>query len=197
LFFAFKEGLPKADKNDLWTVLNALLLGQRGDIVESTQNTGKTPRRVFTFNYTLKGPDGQVLDASTDGPLAFLEGAGQIIPALEEEILKMDLGAKKNVKLTAESAYGLPDDKMMMDVPKAELAHLNVEVGSYLRLDLGEATKVVRITKITETAVTLDANHPLAGQDLEFDVELLTSRDATLEELMHGHAHGIGGAHHH
>ncbi len=153
-------------------------------------------RRVLSFNYTLKDTKGQVLDASTDGPLAFLEGAQQIIPALEEQISGMLIGQKKNVKLAAKDAYGEVEAKMVMDVPKKEVAHLQIEVGSFLQLQLQDSVKVVRITKITDDTVTLDGNHPLAGQDLEFDVELVDSRDASNEELAHGHAHGPGGHHH-
>ena len=154
-------------------------------------------RRVLSFNYTLKDTKGQVLDASTDGPLAFLEGAQQIIPALEEQLKGMLIGQKKNVKLAAKDAYGDVESKMIMDVPKKEVAHLQIEVGSFLQLQLQDSIKVVRVAKITDDTVTLDGNHPLAGQDLEFDVELVDSRDASNEELAHGHAHGPGGHHHH
>lgn len=153
-------------------------------------------RRVISFNYTLKDTKGQILDQSSHGPLAFLEGAGQIIPALEDEISTLKIGDKKNVKLKAADAYGLPDPKMIMDVPKEELAHLKVEVGGFLQLQLTDQVKVVRIANIGDKAVTLDGNHPLAGQDLEFDVEIVASRAASSEEIAHGHAHGEGGHHH-
>lgn len=153
-------------------------------------------RRVLSFNYTLKDTNGQILDQSNEGPLAFLEGAGQIIPALEDQIKSMLIGQKKNVKLAAKDAYGEVEPRMMMDVPKQELSHLQVQVGSFLQLQLQDQVKVVRVTKITDDTVTLDGNHPLAGQDLEFDVELTDSRDATNEELAHGHAHGAGGHQH-
>jgi FKBP-type peptidyl-prolyl cis-trans isomerase SlyD len=154
-------------------------------------------RRVMSFNYTLKDNEGKVLDQSNDGPLLFLEGAGQIIPALEEQIINMPIGAKKSVKLEAKDAYGIPDAKMTMDVPKAELAHIKVEMGSFLQLQLQDSVKVVRVTKITDSAVTLDGNHPLAGVDLEFDIEIADVRPATQDEMAHGHAHGPGGHHHH
>lgn len=153
-------------------------------------------RRVISFNYTLKDTKGQILDQSTSGPLAFLEGGGQIIPALEDEISNLKVGDKKNVKLKAADAYGMPDAKMLMDVPKEELAHLKIEVGGFLQLQLTDQVKVVRVTNITDKSVTLDGNHPLAGQDLEFDVEITDARPASSEELAHGHAHGEGGHHH-
>ncbi|MEK2643990.1 FKBP-type peptidyl-prolyl cis-trans isomerase [Bdellovibrio sp. BCCA] len=152
-------------------------------------------RRVLAFNYVLKGPDGNVLDASERGqPLPFLEGAGQIIPKLEEEIKDLKEGDKKIVKLAAKDAYGEMKDNMFMDVPKEELAHLpQLEVGAHLRLELGSGAHIVRVSKITETHVTLDGNHPLAGQDLEFDIEMVLVREATTEEVLHGHPHGLHG----
>lgn len=155
-------------------------------------------RRVFAFNYVLKGVDGQTLDASDAGePLAFLEGMGQILPKLEEQVIQMNIGEKRTIPLAAKDSYGLPDPKMTMEVPKEELAHLQIELGSYLQLNLGEQTKVVRVANIGEAAVTLDGNHPLAGVDLVFDIEMVTIRDATAEELQHGHAHGAHGHGHH
>jgi len=157
---------------------------------------GTQAQKVISFNYTLKNPQGEVIDASTEGPMSFLTGTGQIIPKLEDEIKGMLIGQKKNVKLSAADAYGENDPRMIMDVPKADLAHLQIEEGSFLQLNLGETLKVVRVTKIGPETVTLDGNHPLAGQALEFDVELVNTRDATEDEVAHGHAHGPGGHHH-
>ncbi|MGZ3791286.1 MAG: FKBP-type peptidyl-prolyl cis-trans isomerase [Bdellovibrio sp.] len=152
-------------------------------------------RRVLAFNYVLKGPDGNVLDASEKGqPLPYLEGAGQILPKLEEEIKDMKEGDKKIVKLSAADAYGEMKENMFMDVPKEELAHLpQLEVGSHLRLELGQGAHIVRVSKISDTHVTLDGNHPLAGQSLEFDIEMVLVREATTEEILHGHPHGLHG----
>ena len=86
--------------------------------------------------------------------------------------------------------------KMVMDVPAQELAHLKIEVGGFLQLQLTDQVIVVRVANITDKTVTLDGNHPLAGQDLVFDVEITDSRVASSEELAHGHAHGEGGHHH-
>lgn len=155
-----------------------------------------TQPRVIEFNYTLKDTQGQVLDSSDDGPMAFLTGLGQIIPKLEEELMGMLIGQKKIVNLTAEEAYGQPDPKMMMEVPRTDLAHIELEVGAFLQLNLGQSVKVVRVTAVNDASVTLDGNHPLAGQALVFDVEMINSRPATSEEVAHGHAHGPGGHHH-
>jgi FKBP-type peptidyl-prolyl cis-trans isomerase SlyD len=157
--------------------------------------------RVLAFNYVLKGPDGAILDKSeTNQPLPYLEGAGQILPKLEEEIKGLKEGDKKVVKLSAADAYGEVRDNMYMDVPKEELAHLpQLEIGAHLRLELGEGAHIVRVSKMTDTHVTLDGNHPLAGQPLEFDIEMVMIREATAEEVQHGHPHGLHGdaGHHH
>jgi FKBP-type peptidyl-prolyl cis-trans isomerase SlyD len=158
-------------------------------------------RKVLAFNYVLKDQNGQILDKSEKGqPLPFLEGAGQILPKLEEIIKDMKEGEKKNVKLAAADGYGEVRDNMFMEVPKEELAHLpQLEIGAHLRLELGNGQHIVRISKISDTHVTLDGNHPLAGQPLEFDIEMALVRNATEEELQHGHPHGLHGdsGHHH
>lgn len=155
--------------------------------------------RVIAFNYVLKNNEGMVLDASEKGqPLPFLEGRQQIIPYLEAEIAKMNEGDKKTIAIKAQDAYGDFRQDMIMDVPKEELAHLKIEVGSFLQLQLGEGVKIVKISKISDSHVTLDGNHPLAGVDLTFDIEIMLIRSATQEEVQHGHAHGLHGtAHHH
>ena len=152
-------------------------------------------KRVLAFNYVLKGPDGNVLDASERGqPLPFLEGTGQIIPKLEDEIKDLKEGDKKIVKIKAADAYGEVKDNMFMDVPKEELAHLpQLEIGAHLRLELPQGAHIVKVSKMTDTHVTLDGNHPLAGQDLEFDIEMVLIREATTDEVLHGHPHGLHG----
>lgn len=157
-------------------------------------------KRVLTFHYELKDPAGQVLD-TTEGeePMSFLTGVGHIIPALETELLKLQVGEKKLVQLAAQDAYGLPQEKLIIQVPRADLSHLKLELGAYLQVQNGNSTKVVRIASMTEDSVSLDGNHPLAGQDLSFQVELVANRPATQEEEAHGHAHGLSGheGHHH
>ena len=155
--------------------------------------------RVIAFNYVLKNKTGETLDASEPNqPMPFLEGRQQIIPALERVIALMSEGDKKTVELTAEEAYGVFRQDMIMEVPQKELAHIKVEMGSQLQLQLEKQVRVVKVIKITEETVTLDGNHPLAGVDLAFDIEIMLVRPATAEELQHGHAHGLHGhAHHH
>lgn len=155
--------------------------------------------RVIAFNYILKNSQGDLLDASEPNqPLPFLEGKKQIIPALEEVIVKMSEGDKQKVNLLAKDAYGEFRPDMVMEVPKEELAHLKLEIGSHLQLQLEKQVQIVKVNKIGDTHVTLDGNHPLAGVDLVFDIEIMLIRQATDEELQHGHVHGLHGqAQHH
>ena len=153
---------------------------------------GSQSPRVISFNYTLKDSEGNLLDQSGNDPLLFLEGVGQILPHLESQIIGMLIGSKKTVKLTAENAYGVVDPSLFFQVPKSELAHLPLEVGALLQMNAGEQMQVVRVAEVSDDEVTLDGNHPLAGQDLEFDVELVDTRLATPEEIQHGHPHTPG-----
>lgn len=163
-----------------------------------TQATQAKPR-VIAFNYVLKNTKGDLIDASEPNqPLPFMEGRQQIIPALEDVLVKMTEGDKAKVSILAKDAYGEFRQDMIMEVPKEELAHIQIEIGSHLQLQLGQGVKIVKVSKISDSHVTLDGNHPLAGTDLEFDVEVVLVRDATVDEVLHGHAHGLhGDAHHH
>ena len=155
--------------------------------------------RVIAFNYVLKNAQGDLLDKSDPSqPMPFMEGRQQILPALEAVMVKMSEGDKQNVSLAAKDAYGEFKAEMITEVPKEELAHIKLELGSHLQLQLEKQVKVVKVAKIGDTHITLDGNHPLAGVDLNFDVEIVLIRQATDEEMQHGHAHGLHGhAHHH
>jgi FKBP-type peptidyl-prolyl cis-trans isomerase SlyD len=153
--------------------------------------------RVISFHYTLKDDSGQTLDSSEGNqPLSFLTGVGQIIPGLEKEIQAMKVGEKKNVKVAAENAYGKMDPKKLFDVPLENLPKKDLQVGDQFRSNQPDSP-VMTVTKLSATHATLDGNHPLAGLNLTFDVEITEIRDATEDEKAHGHAHGPGGHHHH
>jgi FKBP-type peptidyl-prolyl cis-trans isomerase SlyD len=150
-------------------------------------------KRVFTFNYVLRGDGGAILDQSSGDPLAFLEGAGQIIPALEAKLILLSPGDKATIKLAAVEAYGETDKNLVVEVPRSELSHIEITEGAVLQMQMGEQTSIVQVRNVTAETVTLDGNHPLSGQNLEFDIEIVAVRNATSEELHHGHAHGPGG----
>lgn len=154
--------------------------------------------RVVSFHYTLKNAAGEQLESSFGSdPLMFLEGSGQIIPGLEEAIKMLSVGDKKVITVKAAEAYGEIEEEMIVEVPKDRLPKKDVEVGDRFHADAGDGhAQVVQVTKVTETHVTIDGNHPLAGQDLTFEVQIDSTREATKEELQHGHAHGPGGHNH-
>lgn len=154
--------------------------------------------RVVSFHYKLKNSAGEQLESSFGSePLMFLEGVGQIIPGLEEAIKSLKAGDKKVITVKAAEAYGEVEPEMIVEVPKDRLPKKDVEVGDRFHADAGDGhAQVVQVTKVTDTHVTIDGNHPLAGQDLTFEVEIDSTREATKEELSHGHAHGPGGHNH-
>jgi FKBP-type peptidyl-prolyl cis-trans isomerase SlyD len=154
-------------------------------------------KRVISFHYTLTDKAGQQLDSSAGSePLAFLVGSGQIIPGLETHLLAMKVGDKRKVLVPAKDAYGDKDPANTTELPLDKMPAKNIKVGDQFRAGSDGHAPVVVVTKVTDTHVTLDGNHPLAGQDLTFDVEIIEVRDATKEEISHGHVHGPGGHHH-
>jgi FKBP-type peptidyl-prolyl cis-trans isomerase SlyD len=154
--------------------------------------------KVVSFHYTLKDSKGNVLESSFgDEPLSFLEGVGQIIPGLENAIQGLKKGEKKSVAVKAEEAYGEYEQELVVQVPREQIPKKDVEVGDRFHADSGQGhSQVVVVTAVSDTHVTVDGNHPLAGQDLHFDVEIAEVREATSEELEHGHSHGPGGHQH-
>ncbi len=147
--------------------------------------------KVVTFEYTLKNDAGEVLDSSeTHDPLSYIHGSGQIIPGLEAEIAGKELGAKFNATIAPENAYGIRHEELIKKIEKEHLSHLeNLEVGAQLQAQDANGMQILTVVEIGEKDVTLDGNHPLAGETLHFDVEITEIRDASAEELQ-GHDHG-------
>lgn len=151
--------------------------------------------RIVSFHYTLRDPSGRVLDSSAGGePITYLEGAGQIIDGLDAKLRTALAGQKSRVEVPAKSAYGERNPEQMQRV-KREVLPIEGElnIGDQFQTGPSRADPVVTVAAIEGDEVLLDANHPLAGVDLTFDVEVITAREATPEELSHGHAHGEGG----
>jgi FKBP-type peptidyl-prolyl cis-trans isomerase SlyD len=151
-------------------------------------------QKVISFHYTLTDSAGTTLDSSAGSePLTFLEGVGQIIPGLEAHLRNMKVGGKKHVMVKAKDGYGEKDPKNVVEVPLEQMPTRGIKVGDRFRAGQETHSPVVTVVKVTATHVTLDGNHPLAGMDLTFDVEIAEVREATADELAHGHAHGSGG----
>lgn len=153
---------------------------------------------VVSIHYTLKGDAGEVIDSSAGGePLAYLHGHGNLVPGLERELTGKNAGDKLLVKISPADGYGEYDPQLVQRVPRRALKGVgNVRVGMRLHAQTDHGPKPVTVTQITGDMVTLDGNHPLAGKNLNFDVEIAAVRAATEEELSHGHVHGVGGHHH-
>lgn len=152
-------------------------------------------RRVVSFHYTLRDPSGRVIDTSAGGDaVTYLEGAGQIIDGLDEQLRSAVAGEKVRVRVPAGKAYGERDPKQIQRVRRSLLpVDGELKVGDQFQTDQDRFAPIVTVQAIEGDDVLLDANHPLAGVDLTFDVEIVAVREATASELEHGHAHGAGG----
>ena len=153
-----------------------------------------TDHKVASFHYTLTNEAGETLDSSIGGePMPYLHGEQNIVPGLELALEGKRVGDKLSVSLEAADAYG-EFDPALVEVVSADLFDGvdNVEVGMEFEAESpdGEDVMVVRITDVDGDSVTVDGNHPLSGQKLHFEVEVTDVRDATEEELEHGHVHG-------
>lgn len=156
------------------------------------------PRQVVSFHYVLRDENGEVIDSSgREHPISFLEGSGAIIDGLEMALRSMQAGDHRHVSLAPEKAYGVRDASQVQTVDRGALPVQELKVGDMFRAGDDHHAPVVRVISINGDRVELDANHPLAGQRLFFEVELVEKRPATAEEIEHGHVHGPGGHHHH
>ena len=153
---------------------------------------------VVLMDYTVKDDEGNIIDTSSGHePLAFIVGLGNIIPGLEREFIGKKKGDAFTVTVKPEDGYGDKDDALVEVVPRAQFAGVkNLGVGMQLQAQTDDDTMVVTVINLTETEVTVDANHPLAGKTLNFDVKVVDVRVASPEEMTHGHVHGVGGHHH-
>jgi FKBP-type peptidyl-prolyl cis-trans isomerase SlyD len=159
-----------------------------------TQDTMKVADNfVVSLHYTLTLDDGQVVDSSEGGdPLQFLQGFGQIIPGLEKALYGMAVGDNKKVVVPAADGYGEVDPEAFQSVPRAIFPEdLELVEGMGLRMRDQDSGQLIEtyVAEIGPTEVLLDFNHPLAGEELTFDVEIADLRSATDEELAHGHVH--------
>jgi FKBP-type peptidyl-prolyl cis-trans isomerase SlyD len=155
-------------------------------------------KNVITFHYTLRDPAGRVLDTSEGGePLTYLSGSGQIIDGLDEALRDLPAGARQQVTVPAARAYGEHDASQVQSVPRSALpVEGELRVGDRFQAGPDRHAPIVTVVEVGEEEVRLDGNHPLAGVDLTFDVEIVAVRAATDDEVEHGHAHGAGGCGH-
>ena len=153
---------------------------------------------VVTLNYTVRDPDGNMIDDGRE-PLVYLHGGYDgIFPLIEEALHGKSVGEKLQIKLQPEDAFGDYDEELVLIEDVSQFPE-NIEVGmSFERVgDEGEEDVIYRITDIAEGKVVVDGNHPLAGTALVFDLTVADVRPASAEEISHGHVHGAGDHHHH
>jgi FKBP-type peptidyl-prolyl cis-trans isomerase SlyD len=153
--------------------------------------------KVVTINYTLTDETGSLLETSEgQEPLIYIHGAGNLIPGLEASLDGKPAGTSLKVSVPPEDAYGAWDKEKVMEIPKSEFSGVDeVKAGMEFSVQGEAGEEVVIVSKVEGDMVTIDANHPLAGKTLTFDVMVIEIRDATVEELDHGHVHGHGGHH--
>lgn len=154
--------------------------------------------KVVSFHYTLTGEDGEVLDSSSGAePLLYLHGHRNIIAGLEAELDGKRVGEEFVVELAPQDAYGERDEALVVTIPRSSLVHPGeLEPGLQTRARIRGEERIVTVQEIDGEQVTIDGNHPLAGEQLRFEVEVKSVREATEEELAHGHVHAHGGHSH-
>jgi len=150
--------------------------------------------KVVSIHYKLKDNEGNTLDSSEGRePLNYIHGNGNLIPGMEEGLDGKKTGDKLDLKISPDKGYGTRNDELVQDVPRSAFGDQEVKPGMQFNTQDGHT---VTVTKVGLENVTVDGNHPLAGMDLNFDVEVVNVREATSEELDHGHVHGPGGHQH-
>ncbi len=155
-----------------------------------------TDKAAVSIHYTLTNPGGEQLDSSRgEEPLLYLHGAGNIIPGLEAALTGKSVGDKFNVSIAPAHAYGEIDPGMVQVVSKRMFEDMDLEIGMQFHADVSHGSGIITVTEINGDDVTVDGNHPLAGETLIFDVEVIDVRPATADELAHGHIHGAGCQH--
>lgn len=153
-----------------------------------------TKDKVAAIHYTLTDNEGKVLDSSAGRePLYYIHGMGNLIPGMEEGLEGKTKGDKFQLKISPEKGYGVKDDALSQQVPRSSFGTQEVKVGMQFQTNRGQ---VVTVTKVGLETITVDGNHPLAGVELNFAVEVIEIRNASADEISHGHVHGPGGHHH-
>ncbi|MDH5259651.1 MAG: peptidylprolyl isomerase [Gammaproteobacteria bacterium] len=154
--------------------------------------------KVVSIHYTLKDDEGTILDSSSGkDPLAYLHGANNVISGLESAMEGKKTGESFSVRIEPSEAYGEKDETKMQVLNRSMFGEHEVQIGQQFHAADPEGNSiVVTVTNIDGDEIIIDGNHPLAGITLNFDVEVVDIRDASDEEISHGHVHGEGGHHH-
>jgi len=157
-----------------------------------------TTNVVVHIHYTLTDKAGDVLDSSVGNePLVYIQGMGNIIPGLEQALSGKQAGDRFTVTIAPEDAYGARDEGLILTVPRDAFEGVDdIQPGMRFQTRTEQGMQVFTVAEVAADQVVIDGNHPLAGEPLTFDVEVTNVREATAEELDHGHVHGAGGHQH-
>lgn len=155
-------------------------------------------RKVVSFHYTLRNSEGEEIESSREGdPVTYLHGYRNIVPGLEKSMAGREVGDSFEVTVEPAEAYGERNPNNVQRIPAKHFPNVRqLKPGQVVELQTKRGPVQAVIVKVGRFNVDVDANHPLAGQSLTFDVEITDLRDATQEEIDHGHVHGPGGVHH-
>lgn len=151
--------------------------------------------KVVSIHYALNDPAGELLESSEgEAPLKYLHGHGNIIAGLEKALAGKAAGEKIKAVIPPEDGYGVRDEAMVKRLPLSSFKNQDeVQVGAQFQAETSRGPRLATVTEMDDENVTVDLNHPLADQTLSFDIEVVDVREATEEELSHGHAHGPEG----
>ena len=153
--------------------------------------------KVVTIDYTLKNAQGETLDSSEgQEPLVYLHGAENIVQGLERELEGKKVGDALSTVVSPEDGYGIHNEELIGAVPREMFeADMPIEVGMSFQAETEQGIQVVTVVGVNDKEVMVDGNHPLAGESLHFDIKVVAIRDASAEELEHGHVHTAGCVH--
>ena len=155
--------------------------------------------KAVVLNYIARDDNGEIIDSSdVDGPIRYIHGTEDLIPGLETALEGHSAGEKMNVHVAMENAYGDRDESLVEDVPIENFPGIeSIESGMRFQTEMEDGSPfIVIVTKVTKKHVTVDGNHPFAGKNLNFDLEIVEVREASAEEIEHGHVHTDDSQHH-
>lgn len=139
---------------------------------------------AVSIDYTLTNKEGKQLDTSIGKePLEYIQGVGALIPGLENELLGKEVGFKGAVVIAPKDAYGQRNESLIQDIPKDQFGEQEIVVGQQFQVMTGQGAQIITVLEVKENEISVDGNHPMAGIELHFDVEVMNVREATEEEL--------------
>ncbi|MDA3810889.1 MAG: peptidylprolyl isomerase [Spirochaetaceae bacterium] len=155
-------------------------------------------KSVVSMHYKLTDESGQLLDASKEQPLSYIQGTNSLIPGLEKELEGKTIGDQVITTIPPEEAYGPVMPQLISNLPISTFKGVEkIDIGMEFEASNDNDEKmIVRVDAVNDDEVTINGNHPLAGKALSFDIKIVDVREASEEELSHGHAHGAGGHQH-